>query len=188
MEKYNDWQVINNNFIYKKGKKFLLCECKCGRKREIYFYALTAGASKRCHSCASKNKELPQEFKDSWKGKLIGALNATMYSHIKSKATERKLEFKVSQKYLADLFDKQNRKCALSGLDITLSTKIKNGNSDFNFITASVDRINSSLGYTEDNVQWVHKDINKMKMAYANDYFIYICKLIAQNNGNIEPL
>ena len=48
--------------------------------------------------------------------------------------------------------------------------------------TASLDRIDSSKGYTTDNIQWVHKDINIMKNDYGNDYFIEICKKVAKNN------
>ncbi len=47
--------------------------------------------------------------------------------------------------------------------------------------SASLDRIDSSLGYIEENVQWVHKDVNMMKRIYDNNYFIKMCKLIAEN-------
>ncbi len=49
-------------------------------------------------------------------------------------------------------------------------------------MTASLDRIDSTKGYTLDNIQWIHKDLNKMKMNFANDYFIKTCKLVAENN------
>ena len=77
-----------------------------------------------------------------------------------------------------DLFIKQNRKCALSGLELSFP-KI-NGDQSY---TASIDRIDSSLGYIEGNVQWVHKDINIMKNKYDQDYFIQMCKLISENSG-----
>ena len=48
--------------------------------------------------------------------------------------------------------------------------------------TASLDRIDSKLGYELNNIQWVHKDINMMKQAYTNNYFIEHCKLVAANN------
>lgn len=35
----------------------------------------------------------------------------------------------------------------------------------------------------EGNVQWVHKDINKMKMDIDIDKFISYFKIIANNNG-----
>lgn len=65
---------------------------------------------------------------------------------------------------------------ALSGLKIELSINRKNQ-------TASLDRIDSSKGYIEGNVQWLHKDINQMKINFNQKDFIKYCKLIAKNNG-----
>jgi hypothetical protein len=182
LDKYHDWTVLDKTIIRKKQKPYLKCRCACGLEKEVSLGSMKGGQSHRCSSCAGKRITLPEGFTNSWKGTVINGLNRTMFSHIKSKARERSLNFEVTQEFLADLIAKQNYKCALSGLEITLSLKIKNGNSDFSYITASLDRVDSKKGYTEDNVQWVHKDINKMKMAYDNQYFIDMCKLIANNN------
>ena len=45
--------------------------------------------------------------------------------------------------------------------------------------TASLDRIDSSKGYVKGNVQWVHKDINKMKTDFEQSIFIKLCKSVA---------
>lgn len=93
---------------------------------------------------------------------------------------------------LWDLMVKQNHKCALSGLDITLS-KGKNvvmttnqNNLDYSGWTASLDRIDSKKGYIEGNVQWVHRHINIMKNSYDEDYFKELCRLII-NYDNQQP-
>jgi hypothetical protein len=44
--------------------------------------------------------------------------------------------------------------------------------------TASLDRIDSSRGYTADNIQWVHKHVNLMKRSFNEEYFINTCKQI----------
>jgi hypothetical protein len=72
-----------------------------------------------------------------------------------------------------ELYQKQEGKCALSGLPIFFPATNKGE------FTASLDRIDSSKGYIEGNVQWVHKDINIMKNKFPQDYFIKICKLVA---------
>ena len=69
----------------------------------------------------------------------------------------------------------QDKKCALSGIDIGWS---KSGMT----ATASIDRIDSSEGYLLENVQLVHKDVNFMKQNYDQDYFIETCKKIASYN------
>jgi hypothetical protein len=69
----------------------------------------------------------------------------------------------------------QKKKCALSKLEIGFYD-------DGNKHTCSIDRINSNLDYTIDNIQLVHKDVNRMKNCYNQNHFIKICKLIAENN------
>ena len=51
------------------------------------------------------------------------------------------------------------------------------------FNGASIDRIDSSKGYTEDNVQWVHKNVNNMKMQTSHQDFLNWCKLITEYNA-----
>ncbi len=89
------------------------------------------------------------------------------------------------------LFLQQNKKCALSGIELTFS-KIRK---DTTGKTISLDRIDSSKGYVPGNVQFVHKHINIMKNKFDQDYFISLCKsiinhdqteLTAKNLGKIE--
>jgi myo-inositol catabolism protein IolC len=74
-----------------------------------------------------------------------------------------------------DLYVKQDKKCALSGVKIYLP---KNTCQSW---TASVDRIDSSKGYIVGNLQWVHKDVNWMKNDFDQKHFINTCSLIAKN-------
>ncbi len=77
----------------------------------------------------------------------IHELSGAYFSQIRCGAKTRGLEFNITIQYVWDLFEKQNFKCALSGLPITLYrnwTKKKNENS-----TASLDRVDSSKGYVD---------------------------------------
>jgi hypothetical protein len=65
--------------------------------------------------------------------------------------------------------------CSLSGQPLTIGMNRYN--------TASIDRIDSSKGYIEGNIQWVHKDINFMKRTYSQEYFVQMCKLVSNNVG-----
>lgn len=66
-------------------------------------------------------------------------------------AKSRNLVVEITPKNIWDLFIKQNRLCALSGIEIYFG-KTKNEET-----TASVDRIDSNLGYIITNIQIVHK-------------------------------
>lgn len=51
--------------------------------------------------------------------------------------------------------------------------------------TASLDRIDSSKGYIPGNVQWVHKDVNKMKLALSEKRLLELCTLIVQKFSSL---
>ena len=103
------------------------------------------------------------------------------YKYCKKSATDgikrRIIPFEISESEFVHLIEEQNYKCALSGLDIYFQKNARDYSK-----TASLDRINSAKGYTINNIQWVHKDINKMKMDLQQERFIELCKLITLKN------
>ncbi len=107
----------------------------------------------------------------NWKG--CGELRGHLIASYKEGAKSRKLKFSVTAKFLWNLFLKQNRKCAITGIDLTF---VKN------FTTASLDRIDSNKGYIKNNVQWVHKIINMMKYDHIQQDFINWCHLVSSHN------
>ena len=85
----------------------------------------------------------------------------------------RPIELAITIQQAWELFLAQGRKCALSGEPIAFPRiNAEKG-------TASLDRIDSNLGYVLGNVQWVHKDVNIMKNKFDQDYFIGLCVKIA---------
>lgn len=150
-----------------------LCQCDCGTIKEFNSFNLRHNLSKSC-GC----KERPRgKLSSNFHG--IGDLPKKYYSIIKNKAKLRKIKFDVSIEYLWELFQNQNGKCALSNIDITFATSEAERRENIFIKTASLDRIDSSKGYVEGNVQWVHKDVNFMKQAYDEEYFIEMCCKIA---------
>jgi hypothetical protein len=95
---------------------------------------------------------------------------------LKHGAKRRDILFDITLDELWDTFIKQNAQCALSGLPI----RFHNPGEKCTAQTASVDRIDSNFGYTIDNIRWVHKTINLMKMDLQNQQFIYLCKKVAE--------
>lgn len=111
--------------------------------------------------------------------KGYNGISSEYFRRIRKNAEKRKFIFNISIQEMWDLFIKQNNRCALSGLKIELlefGTMAKNLSGQ----TASLDRIDSSKGYTIDNVQWVHKDINKLKGNFSDESFVKYCKLVAK--------
>lgn len=97
---------------------------------------------------------------------------------IKNNSQVRDHEFKITIEDAWEQFKGQDGKCALSGLPIDLPKSRYELDS---IKTASLDRIDSSIGYTKENIQWVHKHINMMKRALVQSEFIELCKAVAQH-------
>jgi hypothetical protein len=93
-------------------------------------------------------------------------------------AISRGLAFDLLIEDIADLYEKQNRVCAYTKLPLTFGGYL---NSNRKNISASIDRIDSSKGYTLGNIELVHKDVNFMKQSFQKQYFIDLCRLIAIN-------
>ena len=169
-QRFGQLTVLSFHSKTRTGQSRWLCECSCGKQKDILGLHLLAGRIISCGCRVPKGKE-----HKSWTGHE--ELSGQEYGSIRRGANGSKgrppLEFQVSQQYLWELFLKQDRKCALSGVPIYLRKRWKESG------TASLDRIDSSLGYIEGNVQWVHKDVNLMKNKLDQTYFIEMCKSIA---------
>lgn len=48
--------------------------------------------------------------------------------------------------------------------------------------SASLDRIDSSQGYIEGNVWWVHKIVNVIKLDFSFNELVQLCQMVV--NGN----
>jgi hypothetical protein len=147
-----------------------ICECDCGNTKSILQSHLLRGNTKSC-GCL-----LLRRGSDHPNSTAIGLLSGDRWTNIKSargRAKRKEVPFTITQGFAWELFLKQNKKCALSGLPITLGITREDET------TASLDRIDPLGGYTEDNVQWVHKHVNYMKGIFEQDYFVEICQRIS---------
>ena len=123
-----------------------------------------------------KNNKNGRPKKDTIK---FGDIHQSYICTLKIRAKRLNYDFNLDGDFLWELFLKQNRRCALSGMEIGFPKAW--GIKSKTEITASLDRINSNMGYTKGNVQWVHKTINTMKMNMSDNEFIKLCKLVAKN-------
>lgn len=172
--KFGKLLVIELLSSKRSGSKVWLCKCDCGNTKEVTTRHLNRKTSNTIKSCGClsnrKGKENP-----CFKG-FEGISQKWFKAHItreNSQTARVRVPVNITKEYLWKLFLKQDKKCALSNINLILSNQNN---------TASVDRIDSSLGYIEGNVQFVHKDINMMKRNYDQNYFINLCKLVSLNN------
>jgi hypothetical protein len=185
--KVNDWTILRTYYGPLNGHRRKLVEvrCSCGSVEKRRADHVAKGYSKRCKKCSAKKTiaDHPEHgwLTHSWSG--VGDLSSTYFGQLKSNAAKRNLSFEVTKEYLWELLVAQAFKCALSGVPIELSKKIKGCNVDWAYVTASPDRIDSSRGYVPGNIQWVHKEVNIMKQSHGQQEFIEWCRKIVAHNS-----
>ena len=118
-----------------------------------------------CSSCGQINKKNIKWHK---------GIRMSWWQKVEKNALYRNIEFDITPEFIWQIYLDQNKKCALTGLEIGW----KEVGQDH---TASIDRIDSSVGYIEENVWLLHKDVNMMKQSFQLEDFIEYCKLISKN-------
>jgi hypothetical protein len=155
-----------------------LYRCKCHKCGSTNFIRTAKALSERKNTtCGCINWER-KKGKESPFYKGIGDISGGFWCFVKKNARQRNIDFDITIDFAWNLYLKQNKKCALSGVDIDF------GKSNYDETTASLDRIVSTKGYSEENVQWVHKSVNFMKHDLTEEKFLYYCKKIVEWNKN----
>ena len=153
--------------------------CSCGETDPTMFYG---GHKSRCKKCTSKkNKDRYNNMSDANKAAYIeyNSVNYKKWSRdnifqyrflcARNRAYKKGIEFDITPEYLAELLDRQNGCCYYSGLKFT----------EDRHYTWSIDRIDSTKGYTKDNVVLASSIVNTMKNDLPLSEFLTIIKTLA---------
>lgn len=171
--KFGKLTVLTVHSRNRNGHIRWICQCECGRTHQVFSTHLLSGLIKSCGCDRKSGKD-----HSLWGG--FGEISGNFWHSIKRGANGSKgrkpIEFSITIKEAWELFLRQKRKCALSGIELYFNSKDSGGKS---IHTASLDRIDSGMGYKKENIQWVHKDINKMKNSFNQEYFISLCQLVS---------
>lgn len=155
-----------------------LCVCDCGTEKLIGSQQLRIG---RTNSCGCKHSEwFVASRRPEWderRAKNRVSLGTKAWTLVVKRAARTGRDLTITREFAQQLIERQGFRCALSGLPIYFAQSRKEGQS-----TASLDRIDSAFGYTPENVQWVHKDLNWMKQDYDIGYFVEMCTAVAQHS------
>lgn len=175
-KQFGNLKVLKKSIAkHKNPHSYYICLCVCGTEKEVRGDRLSTGANTSC-GCRM-NKDGAENGK--WSG--YEGISGTYWNRLELRAKYKNLDFNIKIEKMWELFLKQDKKCSISGILLTPPNKEGYGKSNINI--ASLDRIDSSKGYIEGNVQWVSRPINVMKMALPQNEFINICKIIARNNS-----
>jgi hypothetical protein len=138
-------------------------------KDNNYFYFKKDGTiySTKCKPCAKK-----KSFK----------INSTLKGHVQSLlrgAKSRNKNCNIDYKYIIELYEFQNKKCAITGIELT---HLRNGVK--NLTNISIDRIDSNVGYIKGNIQLVCTWANLAKTSLSMEDFKNFIDLTFVNLNN----
>lgn len=170
-------QLPGHQYNTKSKSSWWMVRCKCGKEMPMRADFLKKGKRRTC-GCDQTRKETRGAHSPHWRGH--GEISGTAWNAVVAGASQRSLPMKITIEEAWSLFLAQERRCALSGVELTFGT----GNLARCPRTASLDRKDSSLGYVRGNCQWVHKDVNVMKMAMPENEFFLWCHTIASYQIN----
>ena len=97
-------------------------------------------------------------------------------TQLKSTRRDSGIEWEIDKDYIHKIWDKQKGKCNITGLNMTWSK----GNGVIRY-SASIDRMNSNVGYVIGNIQLVCSMINIMKNNLSDSELYWWSKAIVEH-------
>jgi len=178
---------------FKENRVAVPCLCSCGKTVYIRLNNLLDGTKKSClkgyagkHEHGHKEKRLAakllREKEDGLKKlkaqevkKQFRDIPKSYWTSIVNGATSRQLEFSITPEYAWSVWEKQAGFCTMTGTPLSFKQPKQCE------AWASLDRIDSSKGYVEGNIQWVDREINMLMSNLPKDKFVVLCTRVTSH-------
>ena len=158
-----DIRTISNNLLKCSGCNTLKSvDCFNNSKSDRN----TVKKTYHCKDCISKRQK---ERRFTEKG-----FKSNLWQNLVNNAKKRNIEVHITKEYIEILYKEQKGLCAVTNLPMEFSAA-KEGKNSF---AVSVDRIDSSKGYTEENVRLVCARVNLLKMELEDEQLKFWCMAI----------
>lgn len=170
-QKFQEWEVVDNAIYFDdKSRAHVKCRCSCGTEDSVNCHNLVNGSSTRCVKCGLSYESRSFSNNPNWKGE--GQIPKTILTTIAASAEQRNIPYSITSTQANALF---NGTCTVTGQSISA----ENG-------TAKLIAFNNNLGYSPDNVAWVHNSVasvvNKFESKQKFDEFINMCVNVAKQH------
>ena len=161
-QKFNRLTVLIEDFGRNQNKLVMCkCSCDCGKIVTISRSRLMSGHTKSC-GCLNikKSTDRINTYRDSFYSKYdyTNGVLSSVYQYYKRNAKRRSIEFDISKD---SFINKLDNKCKYCGVSNSMSKETPSGIVRYN----GVDRVNSSIGYTETNTVPCCKHCNTAKAS-----------------------
>ena len=195
LERYEECRACHN-IVLTTAVRFFYCS-PCTKKGGNHSYIKTncihcnkeflanKKTAKYCsQSCTNYYNKDSEKIKYFRRSSVINSLRAVLWG-AKARAKRLNREYNLTQKYVLDLLETQEGKCAATG--ILLEPSAQRTCQNKNPFTVSIDRIDSSKGYIIGNIQIVCSIYNSAKNSYSTEEVKKLCiGFIKTNNININ--
>jgi len=175
----NKWLEINST-----GKK------KCNRCKDIldvcHFREIKKGEyeykkyNSFCNFCDAKRTAI-------YKNKKIETIDGKIHflmNNLNRRVRDKDLECDVDKEFILNLWEKQQGKCFYTGIQMEFGQhKEKKDLYNTNFNVVSIDRFDSSKGYTKDNTVLCCWGVNNMKQQMSYEELLKWCSLILDQHN-----
>ena len=145
--------------------------------RDLWYEKNRDKVNEQNRDWAKKNRKKATAINKKWKKSAEtnpDVALSILYSAVKGKAKERNIAFRLSKQSLLEVLIRCGGVSELSGVKLTVAPNHPN--------KVSIDRIDSSKGYTVSNIQMVTAYENKAKNDLNTADFIAMCKRVAERN------
>ncbi len=148
--------------------------CKTSKPYSLFFKhnQTSDGYHSWCKECCSKGNERSRAKQNS----TIEGRAKIFLQNARKSAVKRNQEFDLTVADVVACWDTQWGVCAYSGRQMTLDAGHLN--------TVSIERIDSSVGYTPSNTILVCQAINRMKSDFSYEDFYELCRDVAEFLGD----
>lgn len=170
-------RVVLDRIQDSRNGQWWLMKCDCGRIDSVNASIVLRSRAQSCMDCVSIRQKA--HLSRHWRGH--GAISSTALIHFMASAKKRKIEWSVDITYLDEIWKSCGGICPVSGRPMTM---IRGNKYPAN---ASLDRINSNLGYIPGNVRWVRKEVNFAKQEMTDEELIALCReiiMVADSDQN----
>lgn len=148
-------------------------KCDCGATAKYRIDTVMCGNLRSC-GCLSKNKAYKTRL---WAKYGDDYPYYVLLSRAEKRAIAHSIKFDLTIDDIKKQFENQKGLCFYTGQQLQLPA-------NFTCLTpddiASIDRIDSKIGYLPENIQFVSKKINFMKQQYSHDVFLDTCNKVVQ--------
>lgn len=158
-----------------------VCLCQdCKIKRDVSCFSSdksrSTGLQTYCKDCQRKQSNELKKKRNNYEDFVH-----FLFKDLKNNAKRRGIGVCITKEDILELYEGQERLCALTGDLMTYNFKAGEGRgSERTSKNISVDRIDPKKEYTRDNIQLVCNRVNTIKWDLTQEEFIYFCTKVVE--------